>query len=442
MHEVGPGKALEQVGDVPWEALAPGDEVRIHWRPEAYRARFVLCCRGLPKQPIRVTGVPGPAGQLPVIDGRDATTRKQLNFWAEDRAVIKIGGANRPADTMPAYLIVSYLDIRSGRQPYRFTGRNGRTAYRKNAASIYIEKGEHITIENCRLHDSGNGIITGPATTDLVVRGCHLFNNGVEKSFYEHNAYISALRGTFEFNRFGPLREGCLGNNFKDRSAGLRFRCNWVQGGNRCLDLVDAAEPGIIRDPLYEGTMVWGNVLLKSASASNNQVVHFGGDSGKLAQYRRGTLWFHNNTVVSARPGNTVLFRKSASDAAVDCLNNIVFVALRGRLSIFAEEGARNVQVMRNWFSRSRRESPGQNSQRAFVGNITGSDPGFLSVEKGDFWLTNDAISRDLGLKGKTVDWFGENYLTYQYRLHQSGALRPDIHFNGPHSLGAFGVTK
>jgi hypothetical protein len=443
VYEVGPGRALVHVNDVPWESLEPGDDVRIHRRAEAYRAKFVLCRQGLPDQPIRVTGVPDREGRLPVIDGRDATTRKALNFWGEDRAVIKVGGANRPADTMPAHLIVSNLEIRSGRRPYSFSGRDGRKPYRKNAASIYLEKGEHITIENCRLYDSGNGIITGPATTDLIVRGCHIFNNGVEKSLYEHNAYISALRVTFEFNRFGPLRPDCLGSNFKDRSAGLRFRCNWVEGGNRCLDLVDAAEPHLNGDPLYAGTAVWGNVLIKGARAGNNQVVHFGGDSGRTAQYRRGKFWFHNNTVVSPRRGNTVLFRISAPDVAVDCRNNIVQVSNRaGRLNLLADGGWRSVTVERNWLSRGWRESPGRNTQAAFPANLSTADPGFVAGEVRDFRLSPESACGRFAGKPNFGGWFGDSYLAFQYRPHQRNDMRPDISFTGPHSLGAFGRAR
>lgn len=443
VFEVGPGKPLGRVNEVPWEALAPGDEVRIHWRTEPYREKFVLCRRGTAQKPIKVTGVPGKDGRLPVIDGREATTRKQLNFWGEERAVIKIGGANRPPDTTPAHLIISNLDIRSARQPYSFTGRKGRTKYRKNAAAIYLEKGEHITIVNCRLHDSGNGIITAPATTDLTVRSCHLFGNGVENSLYEHNAYISALRVTFEYNRFGPLRAGCRGNNFKDRSAGLRFRCNWVEGGNRCLDLVDSADKRITGDSLYAGAIVWGNVLIKTQRAANNQVIHFGGDSGRVAQYRPGTLWFHNNTVISLRRGNTVLFRNAAPAATIDCMNNIVYTALPdGRLSLRSDEGAGGLKVMRNWLSRGWRESPGQNSQRRFPANLSAAAPGFVSVQDGDLRLNDRSVCREFGLRARVDGWFGAGYLTSQYEPHQRQVLRPDFSFNGPHSLGAFGASR
>ena len=54
--------------------------------------------------PITVRGVPGPADELPVIDGNGARTRSVLNYRNETRAVIKIGGANVPADTLPKFI--------------------------------------------------------------------------------------------------------------------------------------------------------------------------------------------------------------------------------------------------------------------------------------------------------------------------------------------------
>ena len=230
-YEVGPGKACAEIEDVPWEALRAGDTVTIHWRENPYPAKFVLCARGTRDQPIQVRGVPNSQGILPVIDGRDAVTRKQLNYWNEVRGVIKIGGANRPPDTTPAYITVENLDIRSARPPYVFTGRDGRTAYSDNAAAIFIEKGEFITIRGCVLRDSGNGLFIAAATRDAVVEGCYIHNNGIEGSYYQHNTYTAAAGLIYQFNRFGRLRPGCGGNNLKDRSAGLVVRYNWIEDG-------------------------------------------------------------------------------------------------------------------------------------------------------------------------------------------------------------------
>ena len=421
-YVVGPGRALADPNAVPWETLEAGDRVIIHARPEPYRCKFVLCCRGTAERPVRVIGVKDVRGRRPVLEGRDAVTRAALNYWGEARAVIKIGGANRPPDTTPGHLLVSGLEIRGARRPFGFHGRSGRTAYAKNAAAIYVEKGDHVLIEDCVIHDNGNGIITGPATRDLTVRGCHLYDNGVEGSLYEHNVYTTGIRVTFEFNRFGPLRAGCPGNNFKDRSAGLRFRCNWVAGGNRCLDLVDATAPEIVNDPLYRETMVWGNVLLKSARASNNQVIHYGGDSGEVERYRGGILYLWHNTVLSLRSGNTVLVRPSDPKCHIECRNNIVQVVPRdGRLYLLAEPAGLDAE--NNWFhpgwAREMGEPP-QDTGR----ELRDTDPGFVDWRGGDLRLRMDSPARGVAVPLSARGYLGEHLLQWQYEPHQQRSVR------------------
>ncbi|MCP4035700.1 MAG: polysaccharide-degrading enzyme, partial [bacterium] len=56
VYEVGPGRDLEAIGDVPWQSLVPGDHIRIHWRVEAYREKWVIGRRGSAEAPIVVEG--------------------------------------------------------------------------------------------------------------------------------------------------------------------------------------------------------------------------------------------------------------------------------------------------------------------------------------------------------------------------------------------------
>ncbi len=242
LYEVGPGKPYLSIGAVPWESLQPGDTVLIYYRATPYKEKFVLCRQGTAAAPITVRGIGGPNGELPVIDGNGATTRSVLNYWNQERGVIKIGGANTPPDTLPKYITLENLDIRSARTPYSFMAANGTTQnYTTNASSIYVEKGENIIIRNCRIHDSGNGFFVASsdslASRNILVEGNYIYDNGIEGSIFEHNNYTAAAGITFQYNRFGPLRPGCPGNNLKDRSAGLVVRYNWIEGGNRQLDL-------------------------------------------------------------------------------------------------------------------------------------------------------------------------------------------------------------
>ena len=83
IFEVGPSKAYLTPADVPWETLSAGDTVLIHWRSTPYKNKWVISAQGTATAPIIVRGVPGPQGQLPVIDGNGATTRLALDYWNE-----------------------------------------------------------------------------------------------------------------------------------------------------------------------------------------------------------------------------------------------------------------------------------------------------------------------------------------------------------------------
>lgn len=396
-YQVGPGRALAELEEVPWESLEPGDRVSIHARPEPYRSKWVLCRRGTREQPIVVAGIPDAKGNLPVIDGRDAVMRPALNYWGAARGIIKIGGANRPADTVPAHLVIDSLEIRSARPPFQFRGRDGVETYLKNASPIFIEKGEHIVIRNCVLHDSGNGLFTSPETRDILIEHCRIFDNGIEGSILEHNNYTTSDGITFQFNQFGPLRPGCLGNSLKDRSAGQVVRYNWIEGGNRALDLVDHAWEGSAAEH-YRETFVYGNVLVKLDDQGNNQIVHYGGDSGKLQQYRQGTLHFYHNTVVSFRPETTTVFRLSSMAEHVDCRNNILFVSAPGRhLAVFG--GAGHVTLFNNWLKTGWRttHTAGEGTVTEQGTITTGTEPGFVDIERRDYRLTARSPAGGMG---------------------------------------------
>lgn len=389
VHEVGPGKTHATISAVPWEALKPGDVVRIHWQPEPYREKWVLCCRGTQDQPITVSGVAGPEGQLPVIQGQNATTRAALNYWGQERGVLKIGGANVPADTMPSHIVVENLDISGGRPPHVFSGRRGVTAYSRDAASVIVEKAEHLVLRNLILHDSGNGLMVSAQSKDVRVERCHLHDNGNPASITEHNAYTECDGLVFVGNHFGPLRAGCTGNNLKDRSAGLVVANNWIEGGNRQLDLVDATgNPALNRSSTYRRTLVYGNVIVEREGDGNNQIVHYGGDSGKLAGYRKGVLYFYQNTVVSTRKSSIAVFRLSSPDETVECHNNILYVDSKGKnLSLMAKLGV--LKLGMNWLNEGWVKSVDD-----FTGDIQrlgelieGVEPGFVDIQHQDFSL-------------------------------------------------------
>jgi hypothetical protein len=436
-YEVGAGKAFVNIGDVPWENMKAGDQVLIHWRQQPYKEKWVIAVRGTEQQPFVVRGIPNQYGELPIIDGRNATTRSQINFWNEDRGVIKIGGANTPSVAMPTWIVLENLEIRSGRPPYQFTGRSGLTSYGRNAATIYVENGENVTIRNCILHDSGNGLFVAQASRSVLVEGCWIYDNGIEGSIYEHNTYTAAIGMVYQFNYLGPLRTNCLGNNLKDRSAGTVVRYNWIEGGNRQLDLVDAEDSmDLVNHPSYRKTLVYGNILIEPDAAGNSQIVHYGGDSGDTTIYRKGTLYFYNNTVVSTRAGNTTLLRLSTNEETCDCRNNIVYVTAQGnRLALLDSSGI--LRFNNNWL-----KTGWQTSHSGFTGVIyneggmvTGESPGFLDATAQDYHLTASSPCVDTGASPHPE----ADTLSYHYVKHRASEPRPP---SGTLDIGAFEVRS
>lgn len=395
IYNVGDGQPLGSVGSVPWESIQPGDEVRIHWRATPYREKFVIAGQGTAALPIRIVGIAGPGGALPIIDGENATTRLQLDYWNEARAVIKIGGSSVPADVMPRYIEIANLDVRGARNPTQFTDDSGSSGtYALNAAAIFIEKGENITIRHCIIRDSGNGLFVASSDTnvsrDILIEGCYIHSNGNVGRGFEHNTYTAALGIVYQFNHFGPLLTGALGNNLKDRSAGLVVRYNRIEAGNRQLDLVDAEDSSVIQsDPRYRQTHVYGNLLIEYSDAGNKQITHYGGDSGNEAIYRKGMLHFYNNTIESRRANSTTLFRLSTNDEHCDARNNICYATHAGSgLSILDSTGV--IDLSHNW------HKPGWiDASSGLAGTVNddgtslvGATPPFADVATGEYRLS------------------------------------------------------
>ena len=262
IYDVGPGMEYHNPSEVPWESLEPNTLVRIHFREEPYADKWVIAVSGTDGSPIVVRGILS-NGRRPVITGNNAGTRLELDYWNEKRSVIKIGGSSHPSE-FPEYIIIENLEIKSARPAYSFTNDQGNSDnYASNAASIHVEMGSHITIRNCILHDCGNGFFAGSQASDLLLEKNYIYDNGIENSIYHHNNYTECFGITFQYNHFGPLRPGCRGNNLKDRSAGTLIRYNWIEAGNRTIDLVESDHDHLLNDPSYFQTHVYGNVLIK-----------------------------------------------------------------------------------------------------------------------------------------------------------------------------------
>jgi len=384
VYEVGPDQDYETPSDVPWESLTPGSLVRIHWREQPYADKWVVSVAATEDAPVVVLGVPSD-GQLPRIVGADATTREELDFWSGSRGIVKIGGSSVPDLQTAEHVFIECLDLSGARADNTFTNADGDSeTYGDNASGIFLESGAHITLRNNVFHDSGNGLFIAHESSDVLVSGNQLFDNGNPGSAYEHNSYTEARGITFEFNRYGVLCEGCDGNNLKDRSSGLVVRYNWIEGGNRALDLVDSEYDDINGASDYDDSFVYGNVLIEF-DGGNRQIVHYGGDNSPEF-FRAGTLHFYYNTVVTERSGLCSVVRLSSEDGSIDARNNIFFAAAGSNLAILEDAGT--ALLSGNWLSAAWQEgSPSLTGSVTATDNVEGTDPGFVDAGAHDFQL-------------------------------------------------------
>lgn len=436
-YEVGTDQAYTSIGAVPWESLNAGDTVRIHWRATPYREKWVINRSGTQSSPITVIGVPGTDGSLPVISGENATTRSALSYWGRQRSVIKVGGASVPGDASANWIVIENLEVISGREPYSYTSPSGVTeSYTSTAASIFIETADHVTVRNCVIRDSSNGLFVAyNPSSNIVVSGCYIYGNGRSGSVYEHNVYTETRGITFEYNRFGPLRAGCPGNNLKDRSAGTVVRYNWIEGGNRQLDLVESADFSEIRDdPAYRTTLVYGNVLIEPVGDGNRQMIHYGGDNGDESLYRKGKLYLYGNTLVSQRTDRTVMARLSSDGESADVRDNIIYTTAAGTTVALLED----VGVLAftgNWLKPGYINSVTGAGTVTASGNLTGSAPGFSDEAGQDFHPAagSPCIGAAVALPAAVLP---SNDVIRQYVSHRQSVARADVQ-----DIGAFSRT-
>lgn len=276
-YEIGPGKDFEHISDFPWENLKAGDTVYIYWREEPYREKIGIFAEGTDGAPITIHGVPGPKGQLPVIDGDNAVTRVAPGFKLNGpagRTLIRLGEPNRPA----GHIILENLEVTNAHRDKSYVSNpdaNTKKNYDKNANGIWIDNGHHITIRNNLIHNNGNGVFISSwngigyydgyfdpwddssvkdigklfesyhdyVSDSVLVQGNTFRDNGVVNSIFEHHAYSAGLNTIYEYNRFEPLLNEDLpytmkgntvvhaktpGYGLKDRGAGTVIRYNYI----------------------------------------------------------------------------------------------------------------------------------------------------------------------------------------------------------------------
>jgi len=354
-YNIGPGQTYTSIADFTgWTSLAAGDTVRIHYA--TYKEMILLCQSGTAENPITIEGVPDASGNLPVLDGNDMVIPTQFDGHlseydlgggqlAQGYGLVFVYRSLQDDDysTFPEYITIKNLEIKSTTpESYTFTNSNEVVqSYPDASAGLYIKTGRHILVENCIIHDCGNGFdIQGVEQTvyDVTMRGCYIYGNGRTDARYdrEHNSYTESVGMLIEYNYFGPLRSGAGGSSLKDRSVGTVIRYNIIYSGARTLDLCDSENVigsgyDALNDPNYGDDWVYGNVFVNDENVSAGSplagnMFQFGYDN-QADRTRSGTLKFFNNTIYVNIDSGTIynlrVFDVSTSAETVELYNNV-----------------------------------------------------------------------------------------------------------------------
>jgi hypothetical protein len=113
-YHVGPNQKLITIAEVPWTPIVAEDHVYIHWRKSTYKEKWVINSHDTAANRIEIIGISGPNGKQPIIDGDGATTPPDLDFWNENRGVIKIGGSRVPPNRLSSFIPIENLEIKAG----------------------------------------------------------------------------------------------------------------------------------------------------------------------------------------------------------------------------------------------------------------------------------------------------------------------------------------
>jgi hypothetical protein len=497
-YAVGPGQPYASLHDVPWDALGPGDTVRVFYRDEPYREKIVIRSDGSEAEPLRVCGVPGPNGERPILDGdgavNDPDDAYAYGTYAPMEGLAMVLIWNRDYDLKVHNVVIEGLHIRNAKNTFSYTRMDGSTdTYADGAACIRIQAADNVVIRGNELENCGNGIFTmsqgyneAHLTRNLLIEGNDLHGHGQAGSYLEHGVYIQAIGVVYQYNRFGPNDPGSDGVTLKERVAGSVIRYNWFDSGStRTLDLVEVEDaapwylvyeylrelgcdsvdncPGLDPDRLakvqeaeaaYRKSYVYGNFFRHVGSATKSgNLVHYGSDNDPALSHN-GTLYFYGNTVLVLQDRDDAwrfrLFYLGNRDASsrsletVEMFNNIVyFTGESGEASYFCldDNNQGTIHFGVNWLSDDW-QMDGAASECYYAGaagapTVTGVE-NLLDVAGAPVPLdpaTLDPVDTPL-VRGRAQSLpEGLPPIEYQYRRHLQAEPRPDASDLGARDL-------
>jgi hypothetical protein len=361
-YEVGAGKAYATPIAVPaWASWIAGTIMRIFntdttgLSPSVYTNYLQMEISGTASEPMIICGVPDSAGNLPVLDGTNATTQSATSVALDGFGIIftwpgPTGGHYnywQSGSAGPSYLTISGLHLRNATPAINFVPPGGGSApWVDGDGCIYLGSGSYIDIVGDELNTCTNGLSTyangnnawATITQEITVRGNHFINNGYVTEQGDHQIYNQSFYSLMEDNLIDHALPTAAADAIKFRGIAGIARYNYIgtdassSGPARLMDWVDNQDSGVYQ--AFEGYLsnpgqtncamsmwclgdtaganiiaalqesaqqdfMYGNAMTNASFSAESQI-HYSEDHDAGMAAKNGSLFFYNNTIDNA----------------------------------------------------------------------------------------------------------------------------------------------
>ncbi|MCU1301707.1 MAG: Ig domain protein group 2 domain protein, partial [Candidatus Sulfotelmatobacter sp.] len=352
IYEVGLARAFPTIQSVPMNTMPAGSTVRIHndgtpGNPTVYHEYFQISSQtGTAAQPLRVVGCPASNGELPIVDGQNATGASWVSpFSAAGFGIASIAGGAfgfyQTGNPGNEFVTVEGIHFRNATPSFTYTppGGGAPVAWIDGAACINVRHGYQLAFVGNDADGCSNGVFTDNNMNSnawagnvlgVLWEGNHIHNSGISGSFLDHQLYLQEWLEVIQFNRIDNYTPGAQGTNFKDRSLGTIFRYNYLDqedsSAGRQVDMVelqdssdyesfeqylsfpsdtncndsnwclgDTMGPNVLAawQEAYHQAFFYGNV---SKNGTTEYSFHFAEDHDGGMSNRMGSLFYYSNT--------------------------------------------------------------------------------------------------------------------------------------------------
>lgn len=234
-YDIGAGHTYPDIKSVNFQTWTAGSIACIFntdttgLAPSTYHNAACVRSTGTPTQPLYIGGVPDSLGNLPIVDGENATENAADTACTstDGLGAFKMTGTNSGfsqgyglGSVGPDYLTIAGLEIRNFQVGLPYTTSAGASATYSNPSGIWLGSGQHVLMEGLDLENVGWGVLANSNTAGggrrftqfHQFKGSHINNFSQPGSFSMHALYLEGLHSLVEGNLIENPQMDLTGN--------------------------------------------------------------------------------------------------------------------------------------------------------------------------------------------------------------------------------------